>query len=285
VKAFAAALLVLLAAPASARAEEVQTGIAFAAFQPPDIQVLAGDTVTWINDSVRAHTVNADDGSWSSPELVAAGRFSHTFDTVGTVPYYCRLHAFMRGQVDVARLLIDPPPAPAASGRPYPLHGRTALAAQTPLSVEADTGGGFRAVGSAQVAADGTFSTSVTPTDSGSYRVVAGADASPPVTLTVLNRSIRAWAVRRKQRISVGTEVLPSSRGAVVVLQMHLKERFGWWPVRRHELDRFSQTRFVVTRRRGVALRVVLTLPDGATPLATSPVLRVSGLHRAKRAG
>ena len=40
----------------------------------PDIQVLTGDTVTWINDSVRAHTVNADDGSWASPEMVAADR-------------------------------------------------------------------------------------------------------------------------------------------------------------------------------------------------------------------
>jgi plastocyanin len=281
----AAALLVLLAAPAAARAEEVQAGIAFAAFQPPDIQVLAGDTVTWINDSVRAHTVNADDGSWASPELVAADRFSHTFAAPGTVPFYCRLHAFMRGQVDVVRLLIDAPATPAASGRPYPLHGRTALPSGTPLTIEADTGSGYRAAASAQVAADGSFATSVTPSDSGSYRVVAGADASPPVTLTVLNRSIRAWAVRRKHRISVGTEVLPSSRGAVVVLQMHLKERFGWWPVRRHELDRFSQTRFVVTHRRAVALRVVLTLPDGATPLATSPVLRVTGLHRAKRPG
>jgi plastocyanin len=285
VKAAALALVLLLAAPAAARAEEVDTGIAFAAFQPPDIQVLAGDTVTWINDSVRAHTVNAVDGSWSSPELVAAGRFSHTFDTVGTVPYYCRLHSFMRGQVDVARVLIDQPAAPAASGRAYPLHGRTALAPQTPLTIEADTGAGFRAVGSAQVAADGTFTAAVTPTDSGSYRAVAGADVSPPVTLTVLNRSIRAWAVRRKQRISVGTEVLPSSRGAVVVLQMHLRERFGWWPVRRRSLDRFSQARFVVTHRKAVAVRVVLTLPDGATPLAISPVLRVSGLHPAKRRG
>jgi plastocyanin len=285
VRAFVGALLVLLIAPAAARAEEIDTGIAFAAFQPADIQVLAGDTVTWINDSVRTHTVNADDGSWSSAELAAADRYSHTFDTVGTVPYYCRLHSFMRGQVDVARLLIDPPSAPAASGRAYPLHGRTALAAQTRLTVEADTGGGYKAVGSTEVAADGSFSATITPSDSGSYRVVAGADASPPVTLTVLNRSIRAWAVRRKQRISVGTEVLPSSRGATVVLQMHLRERFGWWPVRRRTLDRFSFRRFVVTHRKAVALRVVLTLPDGATPLAISPVLRVSGLHPAKRRG
>lgn len=284
-RALGLALLVLLAAPAAARAEDVQAGIAFAAFQPADIQVLAGDTVTWINDSVRAHTVNADDSSWSSPELVASGRFSQTFDTVGTVPYYCRLHSFMRGQVDVARLLLDAPAAPAASGRLYPLHGRTALAAQTPLTIEADTGAGYRAVGSAQVAADGSFSASVTPTDSGSYRVVAGADASPPVSLVVLNRTIRSWTLRRGGRVSIAADVAPSSRGETVVLQMRLRERFGWWPVRTKHLDRFSHVRFVVNRRKAVSVRVVLTLRDGATPLAISPVMRVAGLHRPKSRG
>jgi hypothetical protein len=38
--------------------------------------------------------------------------------------------------------------------------------------------------------------------------------------------------------------------------------------------------RFVIPSRRAVRARVVLTLRDGATPLAISPVLRVSGLHR-----
>jgi hypothetical protein len=122
----------------------------------------------------------------------------------------------------------------------------------------------------------------VTPVDTAAYRAVAGADASPPVTLTVVNRSVRAWAIRRKARISVGAEVLPYSRGATVVLQMRLRERFGWWPVRRTELDRFSQVRFVVTHRHAVALRVVVTLPDGATRVGASRVLRVGGLHRAK---
>ena len=270
-------------APAAARAEEVQAGIAFAAFQPADIQVLSGDTVTWINNSVRTHTVNADDGSWSSAELVAADRYSHTFDAVGTVPYYCRLHAFMRGQVDVERLLIDQPTAPAAGGREYPLHGRTALAPQTPLTIEADTGAGFRPVGSAQVAVDGTFTAAVRPTDSGSYRAVAGPDASPPVSLVVLNRGVRSWTLRRGRRVSIAADVAPSSRGRHrCVLQMRLRERFGWWPVRTRHLDRFSHVRFVVTRRKAVSVRVVLTLPDGATTLAISPVMRIAGLQRPK---
>jgi hypothetical protein len=114
---------------------------------------------------------------------------------------------------------------------------------------------------------------------------VAGPDASPPVSLVVLNRTIRSWTLRRGKRVSIAADVAPSSRGETVVLQMRLRERFGWWPVRTRHLDRFSHVRFVVTRRKAVSVRVVLTLPDGATPLAISPVMRVSGLHRPKSRG
>jgi hypothetical protein len=61
-----------------------------------------------------------------------------------------------------------------------------------------------------------------------------------------------------------------------VVLQLHLPERFGWWPVRRARLDGSSRARFVVRTRRRVRARVVLTRPDGATPLALSRILRAA---------
>ena len=35
-----------------------------AAYGATHVDVLAGDTVKWHNDSVRAHTVKASDGSW-----------------------------------------------------------------------------------------------------------------------------------------------------------------------------------------------------------------------------
>jgi hypothetical protein len=59
------------------------------------------------------------------------------------------------------------------------------------------------------------------------------------------------------------------------VLQLFLHEHFGWWPVQRTTLDRASTARFALRLRRRVAARVVLTLPDGATPLATSATRRL----------
>jgi plastocyanin len=275
-----APLLVALAAPAAARADETDIGIGFNAFGTPKVSVLTGDTVKWTNLSVRAHTVNAEDGGFASPEFVYTQSYSRTFAAPGVVPYYCRLHTYMRGEVDVSNVLLDTPSAPGSDGRPYTLRGRTVDASGAPVTIEADQGGGFHPVASATVGADGAFAASVTPNGTADYRAVSGADASPPVTLTVLDRTIHAFAVRHGRRVAVGADVAPATPGGTIVLQVRSRFHFGWWPVHTRRLDRASHVRFVLASRRAVRVRVVLTLPDGATPLAVSPVLRVSGLHR-----
>jgi hypothetical protein len=65
-----------------------------------------------------------------------------------------------------------------------------------------------------------------------------------------------------------------------VVLQLRLPERFGWWPVARRRLDARSRATWVLHPRRSVPARVVLTLADGATVLATSRTSRLRGTSR-----
>ena len=68
-----------------------------------------GDTVTWIWTS-GTHTVSAGDGfatggPFDSPRKAPSDEdptFSVTFDEAGVFPYYCELHASMRGVVVVA---------------------------------------------------------------------------------------------------------------------------------------------------------------------------------------
>jgi hypothetical protein len=241
--------------------------------------------VRWTNVSVRIHTVNALDGSFTSPDIVASDYFVHRFDAPGTVAYYCRIHPFMTGTVDVANVLLDTPDAPGADGRPYTFRGRSADGPQAPVTIQADSGGGFHDVTTATVNADGTFAASVIPQGTASYRAVSGTDASPAVTLTVLDRTVRVGAVRHGRRVAVSADVSPATPGGTVVLQAHLRERFGWWPLRSARLDRRSHARFVVTMPKGHALRVLLTLRDQATPLAVSPTVRVGDLHPRKRPG
>ena len=125
------------------------------------------------------------------------------------------------------------------------------------------------------VAADGSFAARVVPVATATYRAVAGAVASPPVGLPVLDRRISVRAERGRDRLLIRTTVTPASPRAHVVLQLFLRDHFGWWPVQRGRLDHRSSTTFSLRLRRRVAVRVLLTLPDGATPLAVSRTRRL----------
>lgn len=61
-------------------------------FAPGVVRIEPGQTVAWDNDGATAHTVTADDGSWDSGNLDPEATFTHTFDTAGVYPYYCRYH-------------------------------------------------------------------------------------------------------------------------------------------------------------------------------------------------
>jgi plastocyanin len=275
--------LALLGAPAAAGAMEMDMGgspqdavtIQFAQFAPAMIDVVTGDTVRWTNDSVRVHTVNAVDGSWASPRIPGTDDFSHEFDAPGAVQYYCILHPFMRGEVDVHNVLLAAPTEPGAPGRSYTLHGRSALPAGQSVAIEADSGAGFQPAGTATVGADGSFATDVVPKVTATYRAVAGSDASPGVQLLVLNRKLAASATTRGRKVSVAARVSPASMGSPAVLQLRLPLHFGWWPVARAKLDHHSMARFALKLAHRYPARVVLTLSDGATALATSRTFHV----------
>jgi plastocyanin len=286
-RALLAALAALALAPAAAAAQHGDHGAApasgaavsieFAAFDPPFVDVLRGDRVTWDNVSVRQHDVAAADGSFNSGVLRAGATFTRAFDTAGEVAYYCPIHPFMRGTVSVHDLLLDRPAEPAVPGRPFPLHGRTALAPGTTIGIEADGGtGSFTRVASTTAQDDGTFSLLALPHISEQLRAVAdGATASPPVPLLVLDRAVTATGSTKRGRSVVRVRVTPAGHGGTVVLQLRLRERFGWWPVGRAVLDRNGRARFRIKAPRRVRARVVLTLADGATPLAVSAPLRL----------
>jgi plastocyanin len=273
------ALGAALAVPAASTAMEdgPEVSVAYAAFQPAKITALAGQAVMWHNQSPRTHTVTADDGSFDGSVFVG-GMYTRSFDGPGTYTYHCTLHPEMHGEVDVYRLLLDDARASIAPGESFTVAGKAALPAGSDVAIEGDSGAGFQKVATASVGGDGSFSATVRPDAPTTYRATAGGDASPSILLNVLDRKVTAKIARHGGTVVVGTHVAPAARGQTVVLQLHLPERFGWWPVRRARLGGKSSARFVVYTRRRVRARVLLTRPDGATPLASSPVLRVQAL-------
>jgi plastocyanin len=71
------------------------------AFGPADVQVRAGERVTWINCDEDSHTSTADGGQWASPLLAPGDAFTQTFPTAGEFSYHCVPHPFMTGRVIV----------------------------------------------------------------------------------------------------------------------------------------------------------------------------------------
>jgi plastocyanin len=93
-------------APAGTSAAAPATGdgavaIANFAFDPADVSVAAGTTVTWTNDDGTAHRVKANDDSFDSEDLAQGDTFEHTFDTAGTFDYICAIHPSMTGTITV----------------------------------------------------------------------------------------------------------------------------------------------------------------------------------------
>lgn len=236
--------------------------IGFADYTPRTLPVVAGETVRWTQDSVRDHTVTARDGSFDSGTLLTGETYERTFAAVGDYPYYCRLHAGISGDIAVRTVVLDPQEQPAGRGRPFPLTGRAAAGVRE-VRVDGDDG----STTPATVSDHGTFTATVTPRTTTTYR----AADSAPLTLRVLDRTVSATVLPRPgRRWSVTTVVSPASPRAKVVLQLRLKNRFGWWPVTTRRLGRDSATTLRVRRAARVRARVVLTLDDGATPLAVS---------------
>lgn len=249
-------------------------------YSPAQLSVVTGDTVRW-TDLSGAHTVNAD--GFSSGTLGDGDVFTHRFTTAGSYAYRCLIHPFMTGEVDVFDLLLDAPPLPAAPGRPYPLRGRAALPEGATVTIEGDSGTGFQTVTTATVASDGTFAASVSPSTTTSYRAVSDTMMSPAVRLTVTDHTVAVTDVRRRGVDHLSVRVTPAAPGGMVMLQLNLREHFGWWPVVRGRLDAGARAHFAVRRSGRTRARVVLTLPDGWTQLALSPTVTVGARGRSAR--
>jgi len=75
---------------------------------PFDVSISVGDKITWSNDDSAAHTVTSGtpadgpDGNFDSSLFMAGNVFSITFNEAGDYPYYCMVHPWMTGIVQVS---------------------------------------------------------------------------------------------------------------------------------------------------------------------------------------
>ena len=63
------------------------------AFQPSEITVEPGETVTFVHrDGSVSHTITADNGEFTSGQMTGGDTFTVTLDETGSVSYHCENH-------------------------------------------------------------------------------------------------------------------------------------------------------------------------------------------------
>jgi plastocyanin len=93
-------IAVALAAPASANRPARQVAMKDVAFQPPQISVNVGDTMTWHNADIVAHTATSRQGGFDV-SVPPGGTGSAVINRSGTFDYICRYHPNMQGRIVV----------------------------------------------------------------------------------------------------------------------------------------------------------------------------------------
>jgi plastocyanin len=90
-----------LAAGAQSMPAAMEVKIDNFSFGPAELTVRAGTTVTWTNRDDIPHTVVSTDKVFKSKVLDTDEKFSFTFSTAGTFPYFCSIHPKMTGKIVV----------------------------------------------------------------------------------------------------------------------------------------------------------------------------------------
>lgn len=176
--------LALILATASTAATEVPVSIVTRAYQPAELSVQAGQTVTWTNHGLTPHTVTASGGEFDSGRLNAGESFKVTFATPGTFPYACTIHPSMHGTVSVLAAGSLPPGGLPGSlkltlAQAHSAHGPlTLVRVQAPrpgafvLLQLRSAGGRWSTVRHAQLSSQGRATLSISARLRGKLRVV-----------------------------------------------------------------------------------------------------------------
>ena len=175
---------VLVGSAGSAPSQTAQVTMPAKLFAPRDLQVLVGTTVTWRNVDTTTHTVTEDEGEFDSGFVRPGGTFAATFAEQGIFVYHCTIHRFMRGTVQVFRVVLSGPEEPLPAGRRARLEG-VAPAGVTEVVLERVSPGPREVVARATPGTDGVFGFTVRAPEPRGYRVRAGSASSPTVRVRV----------------------------------------------------------------------------------------------------
>lgn len=95
------AVAALLLVGSTVRAEETVVHIENFTFNPAEITIKAGASITWENADDIPHSVVEEQSKFHSKALDTGEKFSMTFSDAGEIKYFCGLHPHMTGKIIV----------------------------------------------------------------------------------------------------------------------------------------------------------------------------------------
>src|SRR5438477_800382 len=90
------------------------------AFDPTNVTVPVGSSITWNNMGSVSHTATANNGSFDTGLIGAGSSKTIAFGVAGTYAYHCSVHPSMTGTVTVTSAVATPSPSPAPTAPPPP---------------------------------------------------------------------------------------------------------------------------------------------------------------------
>jgi plastocyanin len=105
---FIGLLFVFLGFAAGQTPSDFKVAVKLFQFQPAQLTIKAGTTVTWTNEDDIGHTLTSGtpDGKDGRFDMRLGGKgasFSFTFTQPGTYTYFCNRHQSMQGQINVTQ--------------------------------------------------------------------------------------------------------------------------------------------------------------------------------------
>jgi plastocyanin len=89
-------------------------------FDPPSLTVVAGDAVTWTNETSADHAIRSDDGTLDSGPIGPGEAYGHVFDAPGTFRYADPSDPGFAGTIVVEAAPATSPPSGSLPPTPPP---------------------------------------------------------------------------------------------------------------------------------------------------------------------
>lgn len=70
-------------------------------FEPSNITLSKGTTVTFVPRDNDLHTIQDQNGSFNSGNLESGATYTHTFDSLGTFVVFCRYHIQTKAEIEI----------------------------------------------------------------------------------------------------------------------------------------------------------------------------------------